>query len=319
MLSEDPAVTSKWEFLESYGYRESTRWTLSTSCESLPAVTPLPHLGAWTLAGNGAREFLQGYVTSDLDETQPGSLYPTAFCNLKGRVLATALVSAKADEVTLVMREEMIDPVLASLKKYLAFARGCKLVHEQVNIFGCVGHLPANTEDCPLSFASEQPLRLVHSTQDEAERKWKELCTLAAPADARLWAWHELTAGFVHVSEQTSEEFLPQMIGLEELGGVSYTKGCYLGQEIVTRAAHRGKVKRHLVRTQWEASDNTEPDIGTKLVNEQGREVGMLVASAPYPDEPATFRGLAVVSGEPDGELRIEGHPAGLRAVINFC
>ena len=217
------------------------------------------------------------------------------------------------------MREEMIEPVLASLKKYLAFARGCKLVREQVNIFGCVGHLPANTAHYALGFASEPPLGVLLSSPDQAKHKWEELCALAAPADARLWAWHELTNRFVHISEQTSEEFLPQMIGLEELGGVSYTKGCYLGQEIVTRAAHRGKVKRHLVRTQWEASDNTEPDIGTKLVNEQGREVGMLVASAPYPDNPATFRGLAVVSGEPEGELHIEGHPAGLRAAINFC
>ncbi len=311
-------MTSKWDFLVPYGYRESTCWTLATSCESLPAVIPLPHLGAWTLAGNGAREFLQGYVTSDLDETKPGSLYPTAFCNLKGRVLATALVLAKADEVMLVMREELIDPVLASLKKYLAFARGCELVHEEANIFGCVGHLPANTEDCALSFASEQPLGLVLSTQDQAEHAWNELCALATPADARLWTWHELTAGFVHVSEQTSQEFLPQMIGLQELGGVSYTKGCYLGQEIVTRAAHRGRVKRRLVRLEWESEDNAEVDIGTKLVNEQGRETGMLVASAPFPDDPATICGLAVVSGEPEGKLRVEGHPARLRTAFSF-
>lgn len=306
-------LNDEWSFLEPYGYQKATHWTRATPCESLPAIAPLPHLGTWTLSGNGAREFLQGYVTSDLAGAEAKLLYPTAFCTLKGRVLATALVSAKADDVTLVMREEMIDPVLSSLRKFLAFARGCHLVREQVNIFGCIGRLPANSGDYALSFAGEQPLALVLSKQGQAELQWKELCVLGASADARLWAWHELSAGFVHISEHTSEAFLPQMIGLEELGAVSYTKGCYLGQEIVTRAAHRGKVKRRLVRAEWQAKDNPEIENGAKLINEQGREVGVLVASAPFPDDSATIRGLAVISGETAREVHVRDHSVSMR------
>lgn len=304
-----------WKFLEAFGYRASAGWTLAVPGETLPAVTPLPHLGCWTLSGNGAREFLQGYVTSDLAEAQSGLLYPTAFCNLKGRVLATALISGKADEVILVMREEMIESVLDSLKKYLAFARGCRLDREPCNIFGCLGHLPANTEIHALNLPSEQPLGLLLGTQDQAEHQWNGLSRLAAPADARLWGWHELTAGFVHVSKPISEEFLPQMIGLESLGAVSYTKGCYLGQEIVTRAAHRGKVKRRLVRLIWESDDDTEVEIGTKLANAEGREVGRLVALAPCPANLSRFRGLAVLGAEQKSELWLNGTLVKLRTV----
>ncbi len=256
---------------------------------------------------------MQGYVTSDLAEAQRGLWYPTAFCNLKGRVLATALVSATANQVTLVMLEQMIEPVLASLKKYLAFARGCTLLCDQVNVFGCVGGLPSTTRAYRLSFSGEQPLELVIASPKQAEKQWNELCASAAPADARLWVWHELDAGFVHVSEQTREEFLPQMIGLEDIGGVSYEKGCYLGQEIVTRAAHRGNVKRRLVRLKWENEHTTDIDIGAKLVDTHGRDVGVLVASAPSPDQPELCRGLAVVSGDPENALRIGGCRVSLR------
>ena len=306
-------MTDKWHFLAPLGYRESKGWTLSAPYEALPAVTPLPHLGAWGLSGSGARGFLQGYVTSELTEAQTRTWHPTAFCNIKGRVLATAMISAVPSEVTLVMLEQSIDPVLHSLKKYLAFARGCRLVREERNIFGCVGAPEVNEVFDAVSFAGEQPLALALSSQDQAEDTWKQLCALGTPADARLWHWHELHAGFVHVSAHISEAFLPQMLGLEALGGVSYTKGCYLGQEIVTRAAHRGKVKRRLVRLEWEAEGRTEVEIGTKLVGERGREVGVLLASAPSPDNPVSSCGLAVVSGEPKGELNLSGHSARLR------
>ncbi len=286
---------------------------------SLPAVAPLPHLGAWTLAGRGARSFLQGYVTSELGDTQPDAWRATAFCTIKGRTLATALVCGNSEQITFIMLREMIDPVLDSLQKYLAFARGCTLHRNASHIFGCMGQFAADAGAARLSFCTDQPLAIRLSTSDEAEADWRALCELATPADARLWAWHEVLNGFVHVTPPIREAFLPQVIGLDVLSGVSYTKGCYLGQEIIVRAAHRGKVKRRLVAIEWRDETHTDIHVGDRLVNAQGRDAGVLVAFAASPmhlhrsqresrEQPASaslYRGLAVVGGEPEQELHL--------------
>lgn len=260
---------------------------------SQPAITLLPSLAAWSLTGAGARDFLQGYVTSDLNGLQPDRWHVTAFCTIKGRVLATAYVTGSASEVTLVMPREMIDPLLASLKKFLAFARGCKLARSQKHVQGCIGHVPEHSDFTAVALPGRALLsmRLGHGK--------------ATDKDDVLWRWHEIEAGFAQVQRGTSESFLPQMLGLDVLGAVSDSKGCYLGQEVVTRASHRGKVKRRLVRASWRGEP--EVDVGQTLHDSHHRERGVLVAFAPDPESPEKTDGLAVISGDSASEWQISG------------
>jgi folate-binding protein YgfZ len=65
---------------------------------------------------------------------------------------------------------------------------------------------------------------------------------------APVWQWLDIQAGIPLITERTREEFVPQMANFEQLGGVSFHKGCYPGQEIIARTQYLGKVKRHLYR-----------------------------------------------------------------------
>ena len=260
-----------------------------------PIIIPLASSAAWTLQGSGARDFLQGYVTSDLEHLRPGHWQVTAFCTLKGRVLATAYVRGSASEATLVMPEAMIAPVLGSLKKYLAFARGCELSQSSaraVRVLAALGELPSGVLFAPVELPGKLPLSLALASESEAQAFGER----AHFGEEALWRWHEIEAGFAQVTKPVSEAFLPQMLGLDELGAVSYKKGCYLGQEVVARAAHRGRVKRRLARLSL--TRRAHASIGQKLKDARGRERGTLVACAPNPDNREEIGALAVVSGE---------------------
>ena len=249
--------------------------------------------------------FLQGYVTSDLASITEQAWQATCFCSIKGRVLATAFVSGNASEVRFIMREEMIGPLIDSLKRYLAFARTCSITHEPSNAFGCIGELSEDVGAQPLQLPSETNLGLLVAAHNQASGVWETLTAIGHTADEQLWTRHEIDAGFVHISRATSEEFLPQMLGFDHLGAVSYTKGCYLGQEIVARAAHRGKVKRSLAHLKISATDIQSLKTGCKLQDNTGRDVGVLVASAPDGERQDSFTGLAVVRGTPSERLQL--------------
>ena len=253
---------------------------------TLPAKIPLSSLAAWSLQGQGARDFLQGYVSSDLASLPRGRWQVTAFCTIKGRVLATAYVSGSADKITFLMPGEMIDPVLASLKRYLAFARRCELNRSSERVLAVLGEAGGMPVDIP----GTKPLAL---TLVETEARLN--------SDEALWRFHEIEAGFAQVTQPVSEAFLPQMIGLDKLGAVNYQKGCYLGQEVIARAAHKGQVKRRLQRLTL-ASD-IPVEIGQKLCDADGRERAVVVACAPNPEKVEEISVLAAVSGEPESPL----------------
>ena len=300
-------MSGHWAFLEHYGYIEAASWTLPTANEALPALAPLPSLGSWTLSGRSARDFLQGYVASDLAAVSDTDWSITCFCSIQGRVLASAFVSGNATRISFVMREDMIDPLLDSLKKFLAFARDCTLEREATNIFGWVGDAPEGVEIQQVDLPARAALGLLCVSSDQAEARWKALRVHARQADEHLWRRCEIEAGFADVSPAVRGEFLPQMLGLDRLGAVSFTKGCYLGQEVVTRAAHRGKIKRSLMRLDVHTPPKQPMAPGTKLKNEAGRDAGMLVVSAPKRQGDAGYTGLAVLNRDTGPSVRISG------------
>jgi hypothetical protein len=64
------------------------------------------------------------------------------------------------------------------------------------------------------------------------------------PLDADAWRWLEVKSGTARIVAATVEQFVPQMVNLEVVGGVSFQKGCYPGQEVVARSQYRGTLKR---------------------------------------------------------------------------
>ena len=176
--------------------------------------------------GASAIEFLQGYLTSDTQRLQPNKALPMAVCNIKGRVLANGWALPAEEGVGLLVHHSVVAPLEALLQPFLNFSS-------------------AAFADAGAQFV------LVERTRGIALLDELHVTPLTALPDGYLDISAELAHTLIEhklalVSAPVSERFMPQMLGLEEHGAVDFDKGCYLGQEIVARAQHRGAVKRRL-------------------------------------------------------------------------
>lgn len=223
----------------------------------------------------------------DLDRLQDEAYHPTALTNIKGRVVANGWCHLR-DSQTLdwVLHESLSERVLAFMAPYLAFAKtDVERRADDHLILGVSGGDQQMPGIRIVSTAAALEQLLERHVQIEASR-WRLDC---------------IDAGIVLVEAATAEKFLPQMLGLVATGAVDFDKGCYLGQEVVARAQHRGQVKRGLVCL---AADADAVDIvpGKALSDSTGRESGVVVMAAELDAERGQHRclGITRISVSPD-------------------
>ena len=212
------------------------------------------HLAQLDFVGPDAAAFLQGYATADLGELDATHALPMAFCNLKGRVIANGWIVGEATEVHLLVHPSVAATLQRELGKYLLFAKS-KFNEPTTRLGLSPEATPGAIELPPSGFYVT-----LDAGDDEGHAAFADAC-----ADA----------SFVVVTESIGERFLPQMVGLTDAGAVSFSKGCYLGQEVVARAEHRGQVKQRLRRYRF---DGEPPPVGADVMD-QAKKIGTIVAA----------------------------------------
>lgn len=235
-------------------------------------IAYLPELAVVRFEGSNARSFLQGYLTIDTVELRPQVLLPVALCNLKGRVVMNGWCAGGNDEdVLVVLHESLVDTLAGFLQRYLMFSRNTSLVDLRHQVL-VLGGLDLSGEPGGLVIDPRRRLFLADALADAASL-WSQHPHLSSQA----WL-AALTADDVPLlSAPVSETFLPQMLGLDALGAIDFEKGCYLGQEVVARAQHRGQVKRHLTRLSWRGT--APPGAGAEITDDAGKAQGVVVQS----------------------------------------
>ena len=203
-------------------------------------------------AGPDALAFLQGYLTADLDELEPGRALPMALCNLKGRAIASGWVGGESHRVRLFVHPSVAGLLAGELGKYLLFAKS-KLAEAGTGLHLSPAASPDSLELSAVGFHAAP------GASDAGHAAFADAC---------------VDAGFVLVTEAIAGGFLPQMIGLTDIGAVSFAKGCYLGQEVVARAEHRGQVKQRLRRYRF---DGDGPPVGADVTT-GSRKIGTVAA-----------------------------------------
>lgn len=236
-------------------------------------------LAALRLAGPDAADFLQGYLTADLEDLAPNTALPMAYCNLKGRVHASGWVAGTPTDVLLLIGADVAAALAKDLGKYLLFAKA-----KLQPVADGLAFAEAPDPDAIALPPTGYHLRLAPT--DSGHDAFANAC---------------VATGFVVVVAPTSQRFLPQMIGLTAAGAVSFAKGCYLGQEVVARAEHRGEVKQKLRR--FQATAGTPPAGADVLV--AGARAGVVVATAPGVVL-ASVRGAPATAAAGDCELRAD-------------
>lgn len=217
--------------------------------------------------GPAAADFLQGYLTCDTARLGAEPCVPMAMCNLKGRVVANGWALAAGEDVDLIVHESLVAAVEAYFKPYIAFAQASLDAGTAQAVF--VDQGDTGVQLVPLS---------VHVVQDSE----------ASPGSDASDTMNDalIEAGFALVTNQTTQQHLPQVLGMETHQGIDFDKGCYLGQEIVARTQYRGTLKRGLVHVPL---DNAA-QVGDAYVNDEGQKgafvsvgsrAGLAVANVP--------------------------------------
>lgn len=250
-----------------------------------------------TFRGTDVLHFLQGYFTCDCEQLTPETLQAAAICNLQGRVVVHGWCYLSAqDSVTWLIHHSLEEILLQFMKPYLAFSKTQLVggVGDDCLILGCLGSsLSANLAKKEIAPGlSIQVLTAVDEVQSALSTH--------QPIVRERWDAALIERKVLWLSSANSGRFLPQMLGLLDLGAIDFDKGCYLGQEVVARAQHRGKVKRTLHRLQWTGS--TAPEIGGDILNAGGKTVGSVLQVAAVPP-----RCLAVVQADAESPFSQAG------------
>jgi folate-binding protein YgfZ len=138
---------------------------------------------------------------------------------------------------------------------------------------------------CVVRIPGDRPRFMVLGEPGPIQALWEEAAQTAQPTGREAWALLDIRAGLPSVYETTSDAFVPQMANLQLVDGVSFTKGCYTGQEVVARMQYLGKLKRRMYRVRLDAAEAPRP--GDELYSassESGQGAGRVVAAAPSPD-----------------------------------
>ena len=278
---------------------------------------PLIELGLILATGEEAIAFLHNLLTNDVKSLPPDGVRFAGFCSAKGRLLASLHLWHQQGEMALMLSADLLPAVLKKLSMYVLRSKvQLRDASNEICLFGLSGP-QAEALLAALGAATPFPLQTIPFSGGRAVRLdgrrfvlaveagqakeiWHHLSEGARPIGPAVWRWLEIMAGQPRISAATQEMFVPQMVNMElpAVGGVSFTKGCYPGQEIVARAQYLGKVKRRMHLAHIEV----EPVAGAAVFTSEAGEqhCGNVVLAAPSPE--GGYDCLVVVQSQ-DGKI----------------
>ena len=224
---------------------------------ALQGALRLTDWGVMRAQGADAAVFLHGQLTQDVQHLDERSARLAGYCSNKGRLLASLLFwRSGADEFLLGCSADVLPATLGRLSMFVLRAK-CKLsdASDSVALYGLAGTaattwLGASAPTVAwqrTDAAGGQAIRLPE-VSGVARYMVALPASAAAPALSALppeaWQWLEAGSGVARIVGATVEQFVPQMVNFELVGGVNFQKGCYPGQEVVARSQYRGTLKR---------------------------------------------------------------------------
>ena len=288
------------ELVADFGNAQAERQAIASDA----VLSPLAHLGVIACSGDDAQAFLHNQFTSDIKRLKADGAQNSAWCTAKGRMLASLLLWREADSYQLALSADLLAPVLKRLKMFVLRSKVLLADRsDELALLGLAGKtanaaleaagypipaLPLEVTDIPggklirLEDTPDGPRYQIAVHADAAPGIWQALTARARPAGTPVWQWQAIQAGIPLITAATQEAFVPQMASFERIGGVSFQKGCYPGQEVVARTQYLGKVKRSLYRAKSSVATASGAPLFSSLTEDgQG---GAVVNAAPTAD-----------------------------------
>ena len=278
----------------------------------------LPDWGVIAARGPDAADFLHGQLTQDLKTLGQDRARLAGYCSPKGRLLATFIVvRGREDELLLLCSADVLAATLKRLSMFVLRAR-CKLADATAEFAlrgeWSAGSAEPGTGSWPAEAwgvtREEDSLRVRLPDAAGVARALRiqaggaspgPLAASTAPppleADskglAEYWQWLEVCSGVPRIVARTADQFVPQMVNLQAVGGVNFQKGCYPGQEVVARSQYRGTLKRRGFLL--ESGMALQPGDEVYAADDPGQPAGLVALAAAVPGRPGAWQAFAEV------------------------
>jgi len=263
----------------------------------------LSHYALLRLTGEDAATFLQGQTTNNVRDLSPTQSQLSSYCSLKGRVLGIFRLFEREDALYLRLPAGVAADTRSHLQKYILMSKvrleeaDDALLRIGLSGSGAAARLAERVDTLPeapdaaitaggltvIRVADpHRPRFEVYGEAGEIRTLWEHVAEQVTPVGADAWHLLDIQAGIPEVYPETRDAFVPQMINLHRVGGVSFHKGCYTGQEVVARMQYLGRLKRRMYRARIEGEQRPLP--GAPLhcgSDESGQGAGRVVDARP--------------------------------------
>jgi len=286
-------------------------------------LADLSHYGLIGFSGEEAQTFLHGQITNDLRGLRESAAVFAGYLSPKGRMLANFLVMKRGDDILVMLPASLREAIQKRLTMFIlrAKAKTRDASGEWVRL-GLAGPGAAELAKNTLGTAlPEGIMGMAHTDSafilrlgddrfdlfvapEAAPDLWNKLAAGARPVGMPAWDWLLINAGIPAVVPATQDHFVPQMANMEILGGVSFSKGCYPGQEIVARSQYLGKVKRRLFLAHVDAPAQPGDELYAPEPTDQA--CGLVANAAPAPGGGWDVLVVALAPSVEAGEVRLK-------------
>lgn len=246
--------------------------------------------GVMRAQGADAAAFLHSQLTQDITGLPANQARMAGYCSAKGRLLATMVAWRRgADEFLLACSADLLPTTLKRLSMFVLRAK-CTLsdASAELALYGLAGHEATQA----LQGEAAGPWQVIERAEAQSIRlpdaegvpRWLHVAPTHAPAPAlpalspAAWSRLEVASAVPRIVAATAEQFVPQMVNLEAVGGVNFQKGCYPGQEVVARSQYRGTLKRRALLYAAEAA--AAPGQEVYAADDPAQPAGMVVNAA---------------------------------------
>jgi|SRR5665647_471144 len=266
--------------------------TMTRTAQDVSGIAELTHLGVIRVVGEEALKFLQSQLTQDVSLLGLSEARLAAFCNAKGRMQASFIVFKRShEEVLLVCSRDILAATLKRLSMFVMRSRATLSdASGEFALYGVAGNAIESIATSARSTWAKVDidsanLVFLPSGAGQPRALWCAPAGTPPPAGPRLelalWQWLEVQSGIAMITQPIFETFVPQMLNYESVGGVSFKKGCYPGQEVVARSQFRGTLKRRAYLLHTEGAPTAGQEVFHAL--DAGQPCGVVAAAAANP------------------------------------
>jgi len=289
-------------------------------------VTDLSQYALIEISGDDATDFLQGQLTNDIKLVTDNLGQLSAYCNPKGRILANFRVFKRDGHYFLRLRADTLDATLKRLRMFVMRSK-VELIDSsdtlvRIGIAGSAAtnklsslfeKIPNNVDDVIsesnitlIRLQGDLPRYEAHGPVEEMKGLWQQLKTDATLIGENSWNILTIRAAIPEIVAETVEAFVPQMVNLQAINSLSFTKGCYPGQEVVARMHYLGKLKRRLFNGSLENETLPIPGQAVLSEHEDGQKIGQIVTASWSKDKKIEFLAVLQIEKAEKGGLYLD-------------